>query len=247
MEFSDKTVLITGGASGIGALLGECCINEGANVVLVDKSSEGLSEVKNKINNDRLLCITADVSDYAQAEAACRDAVQKFGRIDIVVPCAGGAEGRLLGMGGNFIDLPITAFDFSVDLNLKGAVYFAHAAMKYMAKQKSGVVIFLGSITGAEGCSTNVGYAASKSALMNGVVKSVALCGAQYNIRACCVAPGPVLTRPSMSYMSTLVGRAAKPQEIVDMIMYLASSKGSFVNGTTILIDGGRFAMFQKN
>lgn len=122
MEFSDKTVLITGGASGIGALLGECCINEGA----------------------------------------------------------------------------------------------------------------------------NVGYAASKSALMNGVVKSVALCGAQYNIRACCVAPGPVLTRPSMSYMSTLVGRAAKPQEIVYMIIYLASSKGSFVNGTTILIDGGRFAMFQK-
>ena len=109
----------------------------------------------------------------------------------------------------------------------------------------SGIGALLGECCINEGA--NVGYAASKSALMNGVVKSVALCGAQYNIRACCVAPGPVLlTRPSMSYMSTLVGHAAKPQEIVDMILYLASSKGSFVNGTTILIDGGRFTMFQK-
>ena len=247
MMFKDKTVLITGGASGIGALLGECCAKEGANVVLVDKNAEALEKIKDKYEPERILCVSADVTDYKQAEKACADAADKFGGIDVVVPCAGGAEGRLLGLNGNFKDYPIEAFDFSIDLNLKAAVYYAHAAVKYMIKKKSGVIVFLGSITGAEGSDSSIGYATSKSALMNGVVKSFAQGGAPYNIRACCVAPGPVLTRPEMVRMNTLIGRAAEPQEIVDMIMYLASDKGAFVTGTTVLIDGGRYVMWNKN
>ena len=82
---------------------------------------------------------------------------------------------------------------------------------------------------------------------MNGVVKSIAQCGAKYGVRACCVSPGPVLTRPGMAKMDTLVGRAAEPQELVDMIMYMASEKGSFVNGVNILVDGGRSVMPNKS
>ena len=137
-------------------------------------------------------------------------------------------------------------YDFGIDVNLKGAIYFDHAVMQQMAKQNSGVIIHLGSITGEEGCSVNIAYAASKSALMNGVTKSIALAGAKYNIRTVCVAPGPVLTRPGMANMKTLLGRAAEPQEIVDMIMYAASDKCAFLNGTTILMDGGRNVMRNK-
>ena len=110
----------------------------------------------------------------------------------------------------------------------------------------SGVIILLGSITGHEGSHNAVAYSASKSALMNGVVKSIAQAGAKYNVRSVCVAPGPVLTRPAMANMKTMAGRAAEPQEIVDMIMYLASEKGAFVNGTTLLMDGGRNVMYNK-
>ena len=131
-------------------------------------------------------------------------------------------------------------------MNLKGAIYFDHAVMAQMAKQKSGVIVHLGSITGEEGCGCNIAYSASKSALMNGVTKSIALAGAPYNIRSFCVAPGPVLTRPGMAGMKTLEGRAAEPKEIVDLIMYLASDKGSFVNGVYILADGGRNIMRNK-
>ena len=81
---------------------------------------------------------------------------------------------------------------------------------------------------------------------MNGMTKSVALAGAKYNVRCVCVAPGPVLTRPGMAGMKTLMGRAAEPQEIVDFIMYVASDKGAFMTGTSYLIDGGRDIMRNK-
>ena len=83
-------------------------------------------------------------------------------------------------------------------------------------------------------------YAISKSAIMSGLNKSLAKEGAPYGVRVNCIAPGPVLTRPGMAGMKTALGRAAEPQEIVDMVLYLASEKSSFMTGTTILMDGGR-------
>ncbi len=109
-----------------------------------------------------------------------------------------------------------------------------------MSKQKSGVIINFGSVTGVDGSASNVAYAASKSALMSGVVKSLALEGAPYGVRACCIAPGPVMTRAAMRNMPTLLGYPAETQEIVDMVMYLCSDKARSITGTTIHIDGGR-------
>ena len=74
---------------------------------------------------------------------------------------------------------------------------------------------------------------------MNGLVKSVAQYGGQYGFRCCCVAPGPVLTRAAMSGMKTLEGRAAEPQEIVDMVLYLASDEAAYITGQVISVDGG--------
>ena len=78
---------------------------------------------------------------------------------------------------------------------------------------------------------------------MYGLTKSVAQYGAEYNIRCVCVSPGPVLTRPGMAGMKTLMGRAAEPQEIIDLCLFIASDKGQFINGENIMIDGGRAAM----
>ena len=86
-------------------------------------------------------------------------------------------------------------------------------------------------------------YPTAKSGIMGGLTKSLAIYGAQHNIRAVCVTPGPVLTRPDMANMKTLLGRAADPQEIVDFIMYLASDKAAFITGSNHVIDGGRLAM----
>ena len=243
-----KTVLITGGASGMGLLCGKCYAREGANVVLVDRNKEALDACVKEIAAypANVIGVDIDVRDYNAVCQARDKAVEAFGSIDILINCAGGAECRICGVGGEFFNIPIEAYDFSIDVNLKGALYFDHAVMAQMAKQKSGVIIHLGSIAGEEGTPNDIGYSASKSALMYGVTKSVALAGAPYNIRCVCVAPGPVLTRPGMAGMRTLAGRAAEPQEIVDLIMYVAGEKGAFINGTYILADGGRNIMRNK-
>ena len=134
-------------------------------------------------------------------------------------------------------------YDWGIDVNLKGPFYFAHAVLKQMREQNSGLIINIGSISGIEGDAYGVEYCMSKSGLMFGLTKSIAQYGSQYGIRCVCVSPGPVLTRAAMANMKTLLGRAADPQEIVDLILFIASEKGQFINGENIMIDGGRNAM----
>ena len=141
-----------------------------------------------------------------------------------------------------FPDVPIDVYDWGIDVNLKGPFYFAHAVLKQMREQKSGLIINIGSISGAEGDGYGVEYPTSKAGLMYGLTKSLAQYGAKYGVRCVCVSPGPVLTRAAMANMHTLLGRAAEPQEIIDLILFIASDKGQFINGENILIDGGRNA-----
>ncbi len=243
-----KNVLITGAASGMGLLLSQCYAREGANVAMADVNEEGLRACAEEIRGypANVLELALDVRKYDEVERACGRVAEAFGGIDILINCAGGAECRILGVSGEFQNIPVEVFDYGIDLNLKGVIYFDHAVMKHMARQKSGVIIHLGSITGLEGCPDSVAYSASKSALMFGMTKSIALAGAKYNVRCVAIAPGPVLTRPGMANMKTMAGRAADPQEIVDLIMFAAGDKGRFINGTYILADGGRNVMLNK-
>ena len=246
--FQNKTCLLTGAASGMGYLAAQCFARQGANVVLVDVNEDALESCCTQIRAEGGECIgaAADVRDYAQVTAARDRAVQRYGAIDILVNFAGGAATRVFGAHGEFHEIPIEVYDWGIDVNLKGTFYFCHAVMAQMAKQNGGVIVNLGSITGEEGSAAAVDYSACKSGIMNGLTKSLAQAGAPYHVRACCVAPGPVLTRPAMANMKTMAGRAADPQEIVDLILYLASEKGAFINGVTILADGGRNVMFNK-
>jgi len=247
-SFKGKTALITGGASGMGLLTGQNLARMGAHVVLTDINAEALEKCCADIRAEGGSCIgvPTDVRDYTQVIAARDAAVAAFGAIDILLNFAGGASTRVHGAKGEFHEIPIEVFDWGIDVNLKGTFYFCHAVMAQMAKQNGGVIINLGSITGHEGSSRSVDYAVCKSGIMNGLTKSLAQAGGKYNVRAVCVAPGPVLTRPNMANMKTLIGRAAEPQEMVDLILYLASDKGAFINGTTILSDGGRAVMANK-
>ncbi len=244
--FKNKTVIISGGASGIGLLSGQCFAKAGANVVLTD-INKALAEAKAEEINQKggsAIGVEVDVRNYEQVSNAVKIAKEKFGSVDIMINCAGGAEARMCNKQGiEFKDMPIEVYDWSIDVNLKGQLYFDHAVMKYMAEQKSGVIINIGSITGEEGCATNVGYASSKSSAMNGLTKSLAQYGGKYGVRCVCVSPGPVLTRDAMGAMRTILGRAAETQEVVDFIMYLASDKAAFITGDNYMIDGGRKAM----
>lgn len=247
MEFQGKTALITGGASGMGLLSGQCLAREGANIVLVDYNEEGLNravaEMAEAFGSEHVIGCPCDIRDYAQVTAARDASVNAFGRIDILINCAGGACTRLKQRYDEFKDMPIEVYDFGLDINLRGVIYMDQVVMQQMARQNSGVIIHMGSISGIEPSPGSIAYSAAKSALINGVTPSLAQYGCKYNIRVNCVSPGPVLTRAAMANMKTLMGRAAEPQEVVDLILYLCSDKAAFITGSNFLIDGGRNLM----
>lgn len=243
-EFLGKTAIITGGASGMGLLTGKRMYEDGANVVLVDCDGAALENVKSEFTGGgRLLTAKCDVRNFDEAAAVVKNTIDTFGRLDIMVNCAGGNSCRIFNCWEEFCDLPIEQVKWGIEVNLLGTVYFCHEAMRQMRKQGSGAIVNFGSITGIEGDTRGMDYAISKSAIMNGLNKSLAMLGAKYGVRVNCVAPGPVLTRPGMAAMKTPLGRAANPEEIVDMVLYLACDRSAFVTGSTILMDGGRHLM----
>lgn len=254
MNFEGKTAIVTGAASGMGLLFSQCFSELGGNVLMCDVNESVLSEKSEEINSKKKGCAAAfycDVRDYNNVCAARDQAVSLFGKIDILANFAGGTAVRMQNVNREaypeFPDVPIEVYDWGLDVNLKGPFYFAHAVLKQMREQESGLIINIGSISGIEGDHYGVEYPVAKSGLMYGLTRSLAQYGAKYGVRCVCISPGPVLTRAAMARMQTLLGRAADPQEIIDLCLFVASEKGQFINGENIMIDGGRNAMKRWN
>ena len=245
MEFAGRTAFITGGASGMGLLSGQKLAEAGANVVLCDVNQAALEKAAKGIRaaGGKVLPLVVDIRKYPEVEQAEKKAVETFGSVDILLNCAGGMSGRCRNNYASFEKLPIEVIDWGLDVNLRGAIYCCRAILGGMMERRRGVIINFGSVTGEQGGDgPSLDYSAEKSA-MKGMTKSLAILGAPYNVRACCVIPGPVLTRPGMANMKTLLGRAAEPIELVDFILYLCSDKAAFITGSSHVIDGGRLLL----
>lgn len=240
MKFENRVAIISGAASGMGLLAAQQFAENGARVVLTDVNEDGVVAAARQICEARgeAIGVRVDVRCYEQVEAAVELAVARYGSVDILLNCAGGASSRVLGRSEPFHEMPIEVIDWGLDVNLKGAVYFCRAVLGHMIRQQRGVVINMGSVEGITG-SRCLDYGAAKSAMI-GLTKSVALYGAPYGIRSCCVSPGPVMTRPAMANMKTRLGRAAEPEEVTSLILYLCSDEAAFITGANYMIDGGR-------
>ena len=251
MNQDGRVAFVTGAASGMGLCFSQSWVALGGSVVLCDVNEKALQAAVESIpdGKERLLPLLCNVADYDSVVSARDAAVRTFGRIDLAVSFAGGTAVRIHKVPKEieFPDVPIQVYDWGIDVNLKGPFYVAHAVMAQMREQREGLIVNIGSITGAEGSKKSVDYATSKAGLMYGLTKSLAQYGASYNVRCVCVSPGPVLTRAAMAKMKTLAGRAGEAQEIVDLILFLASEKGQFINGENIMIDGGRNAMTRRS
>lgn len=244
-SYAGKTAVITGAASGMGLCTSRTLAASGANVVMCDINAEGLEKAAAEINakgKGKVYPVVADVRKFADAERAAAFAVEKTGKIDLLVNYAGGNEARCCRSFKPFYEQPVEVIDWGLDVNLKGAVYFSRACMPYMVKAKSGVIVCIGSVTGFEGDGYGSMYGTAKSGLHNFVV-GLAKAGAPHGVRAFCVSPGPVLTRAAMANMVTALGFASEPQEIVDYVLYMASPAGRSITGTTHVIDAGRLCV----
>ena len=250
-NFAGKVAVLTGAASGMGLLAAKRLAKAGAKIVMCDLDEARLCQEVERLTfkvesggwtGSVCACVT-DVRKFEDAEKAAALALDKFGGIDILIPFAGGNEARICGTKGiPFYEQPVETIDWGIDVNLKGPVYFARACMPHMVAAKRGVICLIGSVMGVEADAIGAMYGAAKSGLFN-FVKSLALAGGPHGVRAVCVSPGPVLTRPGMATMATVRGAAAQPDELVNVILYLCSDAASFVTGTNVLVDGGHLCI----
>ncbi|MFD0931126.1 SDR family oxidoreductase [Psychroflexus salinarum] len=246
-EFKNKVVIITGASSGIGKATALAFSNEGAKLVLSDvqdDEGETLAEEIRKKGNE-CIYMHCDISKPADVQKMVKESVKKFGRLDIAYNNAG-IEGKM----GFTADGSEENFDRIIGINLKGV----WACMKYeipeMLKNKKGVIVNCSSIAGVIASPGLPVYVASKHGV-NGLTKNAALEYAKQGIRVNSVCPAgvdtPMLDRivlnsPGMEeQMDTIhpIGRAAKPKEIADAVLYLCSDRSSFITGHELLVDGG--------
>ena len=247
--FAGKTAVITGAASGMGLCTSWTLAEAGATVFMCDINEPGVKKAADEINAagfpGKVYPVVADVRKFADGERSAALAVEKTGRIDLLVNFAGGNEARCCSSYKPIYEQPQEVIDWGLDTNLKGAVYFSRACMPYMVKAKGGVIVTLGSVTGFE-CDANSTYGITKGGL-DRLALTLAKAGAPHGVRAFCVAPGPVLTRPAMAKMKTALGFASEPQELVDFILFLASPKGRSVTGATYVMDAGRLVLSRSS
>lgn len=244
MRFKDKIVLITGASRGIGKETALSFAKEGAIVIVNYIGNQAVADqVVTEIEalGAKAKAIKANVASFAEVEEMVKVIKKEFGRIDILVNNAGITRDTLL------LRMKEEDFDQVIDINLKGTWNCLKQVTKLMMKQKYGKVISLSSVVGVLGNAGQVNYAASKAGII-GMTKSLARELASRNINVNAVAPGFVQTdmtdvldeaTKEAILKSIPLGKMAKPQDIANTILFLASDEANYITGQTINVDGG--------
>lgn len=245
MRLKNKVALVTGGGQGIGRAIALEFGKEGARVVVTGRTMDKLEGVANEIkkNGGKALAVAGDVSNIADVDRMVTVTVKKFGRLDILVNCAGVLFSADLAHHSEKL------WDDTIDVNLKGSFLTTQRAVPEMLKQGKGKVIHIASIAGQIGFPNSVAYCASKGGIM-GMTKAMAMELAPKRINVNCLAPGDVATPLNEHLLSkpkylksrvdnTPYGRVGRVQDIAPGAVYLASDESDFVNGITLTIDGG--------
>ena len=247
-RLENKVAIVTGGASGIGRAVCRRFLDEGAKVVVADRNPAGAQETRALLEDDANSAVAiVDVSDSAQVQRMVDETVSRFGSLNVLVNGA-----AILIRTPLLTEVDDLDWDLTMDTNLKGLFYCCKYAIPAMIASGAGSIVNIASMSGVRGVAYSVPYAVSKA----GVIHLSKVAAAQYTsqgVRINCIAPGGIDTpqmRGSTASAENFqqrqdghpLGRVGRPEEIANLILWLASDEASYVSGSTYIIDGGAWA-----
>lgn len=248
MRFDGKTVLITGGATGIGRATALAFAREGASVMIGDvddRAAETVSLVE--AAGGKAAFKHADVSAADAMTALVRDCVARFGGMHMAFNNAGVLPPPL-----PFHEVPASDLDLILNVDLKGVFFAMQAEIRHFLENGGGAIVNTASVAGIVADPNMSAYVAAKHGVV-GLTKAVAIEYAQRGIRVNAIGPGFVATPMTQAWLDSdefkaaffaqnISGRAAQPEEIAGTVLHLCSDAASFINGSLFVIDGGQTA-----
>ena len=240
---SSRVAVVTGGARGIGLAIGRWFLDHGHRVALLDIDADTLAAAAAHLADEaRVLALPCDVSDPAQVDAAVARVAGRFGRIDALINNAGVAVFKRIG------DTSWDEWRHVLGTNLDGTFLCTQACVPHLRAAGGGAIVNIASISGLRASTLRVAYGTSKAAII-ALTKQQAVELGTENIRANCVAPGPVDTEMAKLVHSVAIrsdyydaipqNRYGTCEEIAEAVGFLCSERASFVNGQVLAVDGG--------
>ncbi len=249
MRFKEKTAIVTGGASGIGAATARALGREGARVAVMDMNASGLRKMEEEMNKEGVpfMTVEGDISQESAVESLIGKTVSRFGGIDILVNNAG-ISPKHKGKKANLWEMSVAEWDRVLAVNIRGAFLCSRLVVPKMIERKGGAIVNVSSLAAKVGSAvTGCHYVISNSGVV-GLTKILAREVAEYGIRVNAVAPGRIDTpmiwdvprEVNEQFVRTIpLKRLGKAEDVADGILFLLSDAASYITGLVLDVNGG--------
>ena len=259
LELKNRIAIVTGASKGMGLATVKSLLAEGVKVMMVSRNGNQLERISSEYTNQghEIDFLAGDVSDEKLASRVVHETLQKWGSVDILINNAGGPP------SGSFLDHKSSAWDLAIQTNLMSTIRFSTEVAPFMKKKKWGRIISITSTVGKEPSPAMVLSATTRAGVAS-FTKAISLELAEYNITANVILPGGVKTdrlkdlievsaqkeNKSVQNLTKQIEqgipakRFAKPEEIAETIVFLASEKGAYINGISLAVDGSLLKSF---
>jgi len=233
MSINDQVAIITGAGRGVGRATALRFAREGARVVLFSRTPAALDDVASELSDHGypFLSVVGDVSREEGVQALFRETIQTFGRVDILVNCAGVVVVR------PFVEMDAATWDHVLGVNLRGTFLCCHEAFRIMVAQRFGVIVNLSSLSGVKGVEKFHGlsaYNVSKAGVAS-LTEILAVEGKPYNIRVCAVSPGAVDTK-MLKQAAPHLKAGMTPEDLAEILHFMVDESGRMLSGTNLEI-----------
>lgn len=246
LNLEGRTIIVTGGGTGLGRAMVRALAKAGADLVIAARRQGPIEEAVAEVRElgRRALAISTDVTDSSQVDRMARHTLEEFGKVDVLINNSGIVRDQRAKPLWEITDEEWRA---GIDVNLTGAFYCSRAVAQHMVQRGNGRIINVSSGFGLRGGRDNYAYAASKGGIIN-FTRVLATSLSRYGIIATCIVPGFITTeegeRPEGMPRDSFIplGRSGRAEEIGPLAVYLASDASSYTNGDFFMLDGGALA-----